>query len=416
MRSLLKTKFGQSLKNEKGVAGVLAVIVISFTIVTTLSTVYIYLVNRAKYHAKIREAYQMSQVMEEFGKSFRQAYDSAQAYGGSANTTCGTDQTRIPSTAVGGVNFCLNGGGNTFTVQYLNQTYYLESLKSYSDQNSGNAQTWYTRNSSNGASLERSEDSLWASWSERLFHYYSTEAADQIETVASHAVPFLNLKVDRPDWVMNSAQAAIASIGGETVSINDKEVLENLDPKLESKYREYLERNPSSETPLFTSPGMINQLIVSGPDGGQYPECTPGESSACQNPEIPKTTGEGDKSSDTEGDSPIAKEGDSPIEHGGNSGSGKRGGGTTGCSTPECLAECARNPDLPYCPQHHKVEIVLQAPKCNGNSSDNANFCEPCRGGFESCWEVVVCADAGASPCPQSRRFTQYFKLETADY
>src|SRR5687768_3116815 len=80
-------------KREEGAMAILMVVGVSLAVVTTLSTVYIYLVNRTKYHSRIKEAYQMTHVMEEVGKLTRQSRDSWLANNSSYDPVADVDGT-----------------------------------------------------------------------------------------------------------------------------------------------------------------------------------------------------------------------------------------------------------------------------------------------------------------------------------
>jgi len=82
---LLTSKKG----NERGAVALLMVLALSTCMVMLLSSIYIYVVNRAKYHARVKAAYNAQSAMEEAAKMMRQVYD--QTNGGSNTpplTTC----------------------------------------------------------------------------------------------------------------------------------------------------------------------------------------------------------------------------------------------------------------------------------------------------------------------------------------
>ena len=66
-----------TFNNQDGMTTLVTVMVTSMAIVILMSTFYIYTVNQSKYHARIREAYQMINVMESFAAASRKAYDAA---------------------------------------------------------------------------------------------------------------------------------------------------------------------------------------------------------------------------------------------------------------------------------------------------------------------------------------------------
>ncbi|GEM_PF-4551570 len=67
------------LRSQEGSMAILGVMMISLAITTLLSSFYIYTVNQAKYHARIKEAYQMINVTERVAAAARKAYDQGMA-------------------------------------------------------------------------------------------------------------------------------------------------------------------------------------------------------------------------------------------------------------------------------------------------------------------------------------------------
>jgi hypothetical protein len=99
------------IRNQKGAMAVLIVALVSIVIVSTLSTVYMYLVNRTKYQARIRQAYIMTQVMEDFGRMLRQARDTAISSGLTSATPAppaGACPGGVDAVMTAGVPVCLN--------------------------------------------------------------------------------------------------------------------------------------------------------------------------------------------------------------------------------------------------------------------------------------------------------------------
>lgn len=74
---------GIIVKNEKGFTTMMMVSMVSFFMLSTFTTFYVYSINRMKHHSRIREAYNMVSVMEQAGKAVKSAYDRA---GGTAST------------------------------------------------------------------------------------------------------------------------------------------------------------------------------------------------------------------------------------------------------------------------------------------------------------------------------------------
>lgn len=74
MRYHMNTNITIHVSNERGgMAALLSVITLSMIIVSTLSSFYIYIENRAKYQERIRIGYQMGYVMEDLGRAVIEA-------------------------------------------------------------------------------------------------------------------------------------------------------------------------------------------------------------------------------------------------------------------------------------------------------------------------------------------------------
>ncbi len=74
--------FSLITKNEKGgMAALLSVLVLSGIAVTTLTSAYVFLENRAKYNGRIIASYQTAYGMEDIAINLRQVYDSSVAVG-----------------------------------------------------------------------------------------------------------------------------------------------------------------------------------------------------------------------------------------------------------------------------------------------------------------------------------------------
>lgn len=208
MRNLLKTFNGAN--GQKGGAAIITVVIMAFVMVTTLSTVYVYLVNRAKYHQRIKNAYVVTHVMEELGKLVRQARDTAQA-----NPAC------APQIDIGGGVFvcfpacgmepgCNATYGNT-CVRYLNQSYCLDG----SDIGGGGPVSMNQSPSSYYAKFKVYEkrpatDSRFISWYRRLDKFFDSRVRSSVEDVAARISPLLQAQVQRPTfmgWILREAYA-----------------------------------------------------------------------------------------------------------------------------------------------------------------------------------------------------------------
>lgn len=102
-----KILFSSMITNEKGnMAALLSVIVLSIVIVTSLSSVYVYLENRAKFQGKLKQSYQISYVMDELARITSLGYDLAYPNGpvnadGSINApaACPASYTQVTQAA-----------------------------------------------------------------------------------------------------------------------------------------------------------------------------------------------------------------------------------------------------------------------------------------------------------------------------
>lgn len=214
MRNLLKTF--KRVNGEKGGAAIITVVIMAFVMVTTLSTVYVYLVNRAKYHQRIKNAYVVTHVMEELGKLVRQARDTAQA-----NPAC------APKIDIGGGVFvcfpacglepgCNATYGNT-CVRYLNQNYCLDGS------DIGGGVSMNQPRSSYYAKFKVYEkqpatDSRFVNWYRRLDTFFDSRVRSPVEQVAAKISPLLQAEIQRPTfmgWIIREAYAGEVAEGGD---------------------------------------------------------------------------------------------------------------------------------------------------------------------------------------------------------
>lgn len=186
---------------EKGAMAIMMVVLVSMVIVTTLSTIYIYIVNRAKYHSRIKEAYQMTHVMEQFGKILAQAYDTAEIVG------AGPCPGGVNMVTTGGMNLCFPANGTAEgnrCVTHNGRSYCLtESLSVASLDNKGFPDF---------AVIDQEKlnsPSYFSTWYARLDRFFES-------TVADHAVGFSNkaglmlearLAPSFTGWLMREAYA-----------------------------------------------------------------------------------------------------------------------------------------------------------------------------------------------------------------
>ena len=98
----IKNKNLKLIRNNRADVTVLLVVVIGISILTLLSSIYIYTTNRSKYLMQIRNNYQMIAVMESLAKQIRTAVDAGTAMEFSAAVGCpaGTNQVNMGSQVV----------------------------------------------------------------------------------------------------------------------------------------------------------------------------------------------------------------------------------------------------------------------------------------------------------------------------
>jgi hypothetical protein len=116
--------------NERGAVALMVVLLSSVAMVTLLSAIYVYVVNRAKYHSRIKQAYVIQNVIEEAAKMIRQSYDRGTAnYGGKACTDYNsqTYTNAIEVKGADGRTYCFQLSYNDLTKQ---NTYVLDIERS----------------------------------------------------------------------------------------------------------------------------------------------------------------------------------------------------------------------------------------------------------------------------------------------
>lgn len=215
----------KTVNNEKGAMAILAVVVMSFVVVSTLSTVYIYIVNRAKYHGRIKDAYRLTHVMEEFGKLTRQAYDTAQALPPLAECPNGIAGSRqatedkigiplcFPPCVDGGVcnkefgNLCITHLGNSFCLEAGE----FETVVSNEIKPSGEAQYAKSDVYEFGVVETKStRNSAYSKWIARLDRFFESSVSNRVEIAANNITPILNRNISMPTpftWIIREAQA-----------------------------------------------------------------------------------------------------------------------------------------------------------------------------------------------------------------
>jgi len=121
------------LRDQKGAASTVFVVAIAAAIAVQIAVLYSYVAHRADYQGRMRQAYDLTTVLEELASYLRTGNELYRSYA-SQGAVCPTSYTVtnlggaiffcLPPTAntacVGvvhnGVEYCLNAGGNTFTL------------------------------------------------------------------------------------------------------------------------------------------------------------------------------------------------------------------------------------------------------------------------------------------------------------
>jgi hypothetical protein len=119
------------INNQSGMMAMMGAMIFTIAITTTLSTFYVYTLNQAKYHARIKEAYQLINIMESFATATRKAYDmgmSAAAKSENCPDANGVPNAGLPPQAINGTSppkfFCAPTNASTcFRREDTNEEY-----------------------------------------------------------------------------------------------------------------------------------------------------------------------------------------------------------------------------------------------------------------------------------------------------
>lgn len=387
------------LKNESGAVAILSVVIMSFVVVTTLTTVYIYLVNRAKYHSRIREAYQLTHVMEEFGKLTRQAYDTAN----SVTVTCpsGLAKNSAEVLATIGMPMCFPPCSSAQTdraakecashpavgnmcILHLGKDYCLESTPIVGD--AGTASLDHKTNIAQlmiqGSKIAQSPHSFLNSWYARLDQFFESTVAQPIQTAShNHLLPSLNIKVPLP--------SAFKWIERETYALASGEITSN-------------ESSPKSTNTVVYEP-VSGQGSVATDDGENLKTETCGSASGSL-PTCNTVTQE--RHEEESGGVIIAAGTPKPV-------GGDReipeiclkspGSNGTSVLNLQCLDYCSQSPSLPGCTGVQSASITM--PACP-DASDPRERCQTCVVG--ECVELGYCL-AGRD-CSLGKHDNLFFK------
>lgn len=385
---------------------ILSVVIMSFVVVTTLTTVYIYLVNRAKYHSRIREAYQLTHVMEEFGKLTRQAYDTASSISGDI-CPGGQNRTYTAANNITGMNMCFPPCASAKTeeaaeacvpeignmcISHLGKDYCLESTPLVGD--SGTVST--EQGVSNIAKLRiriptaNPENPTLARWYARLDKFFDS-AAEPIEIASrEHLGPALNTKIPVPSafkWIEREtyalAQDQVAGTNHSTSTTLETHEAGEPEVRLPKEYKSKYagQQTPDDDLKSDTCDNASSSLPTCQPPKTEepprriYESNVPGsntpEGPSPQQTEIPKICTEGAAT-------PDGRSTRAGTSHGGGSIVPPRVP-----VIPECLAYCEINHNLPSC---QGGSATIQAVTCPGGPN-----CQTCTAG--SCLELGYCLD-----------------------
>ncbi len=194
------------LNNQSGMMAMMGAMMFTIAITTTLSTFYVYTLNQAKYHARIKEAYQLINIMESFATATRKAYDmgmSANAQGGncpSAPGTPGVAPTAIPGAA--GKVYCPSSTATCFKREDTNEEYC--STVSFASNVTIHKKTSYA---------ETKAKSFLKSWRKGLNEFYLSPGLKQ-RTIDSDTI--LSNVIQKPrllDWLAPKAYAQLNNEG-----------------------------------------------------------------------------------------------------------------------------------------------------------------------------------------------------------
>ncbi len=167
----------QIIKNQKGIGVIIAVFAVAIIIITILSTVYIYIAKIAKHQALIKEAYQGTQVMEEFAKLIRDSYDRYV----SNSFDCPSGFGAVP---LGNLTLCRPTGEANLKVEHLNKTYYipLTDLEVSMHEEEGDQKFVRLR-----IYLENSEKArLFVKWHRKLDRFFNEEVYQNISYLSKY--------------------------------------------------------------------------------------------------------------------------------------------------------------------------------------------------------------------------------------
>jgi hypothetical protein len=209
------------LRNEDGAVAIISVIILSLVLVTTLSTLYVYIVNRAKYHARIREVYHRLMVIEQGGKILRQAYSEHEASnqdGASGNCPAGSTYYQV-SGKDRPLHFCFEslvdeGSRKRLTFDYLGQSYdiTLSEATGAKHDHPGARDLQF-------AGGEAPQDTKLAWWSYRLQQFFDSTPRPDTRLAASLG-QISKAKLMPPSlfgWVINQARANTNSDTAEEI-------------------------------------------------------------------------------------------------------------------------------------------------------------------------------------------------------
>ena len=241
-----------TINNERGMAALLSVIVLSMIMVSTLTSFYVYIENRARFQERLRMNYQTGYVMEDMGRALLQTYDDGQAAllastdcPGSSHLTwldcnqiCAQDTTLLAGTVPAGtpryavcvksdnLNKIINGADYFCAFNAdggANAPSYCASLAKNDKLNFKTAVVVATNTSPPDSKIEN--------WYGRLDHFFDTTIVKNAPVLADKMYPILESKIQPPTmlgWLLPetayasapTSQYANGSSGGSDCNAN----------------------------------------------------------------------------------------------------------------------------------------------------------------------------------------------------
>lgn len=217
------------INNQSGMMAMMGAMIFTIAITTTLSTFYVYTLNQAKYHARIKEAYQLINIMESFATATRKAYDmgmSARANGIAEGAPCIAGGSSVLRAVTGTTDkfYCQPQGETCFTREDVNEQYCTAISFTASNVEIKKQKSY----------AEIKTDSFLKKWRLGLNNFYVSPAIkDRI--VDTSTMAYVIRKPQLLDWLTSTAHATDNHSGesnypesiGSPMTANQGSLLEN---------------------------------------------------------------------------------------------------------------------------------------------------------------------------------------------